>query len=108
MEIDTLSGIGHGRPSQDAIPASESKWSFATKGGLWCSPAAANGVVSIGALGGFFYAPVAASGSEKWKLRTAQQLAAGDVRLDGAGWSLLRSRTTGWRILAAWTGNFLR
>jgi len=61
----------------------ELKWFFTTKGDPWCSPAVSNGVVYIGATGGFFYALDAKSGAEKWRMRTAKQLVTEDVRFDG-------------------------
>ncbi len=61
----------------------ELKWYFTTKGDPWCSPAVSNGVVYIGATGGFFYALDAASGAEKWRLQTAKQIATQDARFDG-------------------------
>jgi outer membrane protein assembly factor BamB len=61
----------------------ELKWFFATKGDPWCSPAVSDGVVYIGATGGFLYALDAAGGAEKWRVRTAKGLTTVDERFDG-------------------------
>lgn len=66
----------------DAVTG-ELKWFFTTKGDPWCSPAVSDGVVYIGATGGFFYALDAATGGEKWKVRTDEALATVDIRFDG-------------------------
>jgi outer membrane protein assembly factor BamB len=59
------------------------KWYFNTKGDPWCSPAVAEGVVYIGATGGYFYALDAAAGRELWRVRTDKALKTMDVRFDG-------------------------
>ncbi len=62
----------------------ELKWDFTTKGDPWCSPAVSNGVVYIGATGGYLYALEAASGTELWKVKTEAALKTIDpVRFDG-------------------------
>jgi outer membrane protein assembly factor BamB len=62
----------------------ELKWDFTTKGDPWCSPAVSNGVVYIGATGGYLYALNALSGAELWKVKTDAALKTVDpVRFDG-------------------------
>jgi outer membrane protein assembly factor BamB len=62
----------------------ELKWYFTTKGDPWSSPAVSEGVVYIGATGGYLYAVDAASGRELWKMRTGPALVTVDpVRFDG-------------------------
>lgn len=59
------------------------KWYFSTKGDPWCSPAVAEGVVYIGATGGYFYAVDAETGRELWRVKTGPALKTTDVRFDG-------------------------
>jgi len=59
-------------------------WYFNTKGDPWSSPAVADGVVYIGATGGYLYAVDTKTGQELWKVRTAPALVTVDpVRFDG-------------------------
>jgi outer membrane protein assembly factor BamB len=50
------------------------KWYFHTEGLPWCSPAVADGVVYIGATGGYFYAVDAETGQELWRVQTGKSL----------------------------------
>jgi outer membrane protein assembly factor BamB len=59
------------------------RWYFRTKGDPWCSPAVAEGVVYIGATGGYFYALDATAGRELWRVRTDKGLKTMDIRFDG-------------------------
>ncbi len=61
----------------------ELRWDFTTKGDPWSSPAVADGVVYIGATGGLLYALDAATGAEKWTVRTEAALKTVDIRFEG-------------------------
>jgi len=65
----------------DATPASpertrgrqaSAKWSFATKGEVWGSPAVSQGVLYIGSDDGFLYALDAKTGAEKWRFQAGK------------------------------------
>lgn len=62
-----------------AVPAEKTvfrqataKWSFATGGEVWASPAVSGGVVYIGSDDGFLYALDAKTGAEKWRFKTGK------------------------------------
>ncbi len=66
------------------IATGELKWDFTTQGDPWSSPAVSNGVVYIGATGGYLYALDGASGTELWKVKTGPALKTVEpVRFDG-------------------------
>lgn len=77
--------LGHtGVYAGPGVPALHGpKWTFATKGQIYSSPAVVDGVVYVGSTDGAVYAIDAATGTEKWKVVTKGRVVSSPAVAEG-------------------------
>ncbi|MEI7827417.1 MAG: PQQ-binding-like beta-propeller repeat protein, partial [Euryarchaeota archaeon] len=64
-------------------PNNHLKWKYTTEGGVWSSPAIANGVVYVGSNDNKVYAFNAATGAKKWSYTTGNDVSSSPAVANG-------------------------